>query len=220
MCVLGLSPPTRGSHGVAACAAVGLRSIPAHTGKPSIGLLRLRAIGVYPRPHGEATCDVRYIPAPRGLSPPTRGSLRHHQRAERHRGSIPAHTGKPLAISRRRRVTRVYPRPHGEAGRGTLAKWRKKGLSPPTRGSPSARTPVTGPAGSIPAHTGKPKGAARPLGLSTVYPRPHGEAKASVGASTTAQGLSPPTRGSLPSGWTGVERIGSIPAHTGKPAMS
>ena len=51
----GLSPPTRGSRRVADLANARVRSIPAHTGKPS-GRRRCRRSGwVYPRPHGEAS---------------------------------------------------------------------------------------------------------------------------------------------------------------------
>ena len=111
----------------------------------------------------------------------------------------------------------VYPRPRGEAASKLSDDWNDQGLSPPTRGSPSARARFPGSAGSIPAHAGKPVwGRSGPGGV-PVYPRPRGEAHRRIQKQRRVAGLSPPTRGSH-SILNGIAcRPGSIPAHAGKP---
>ena len=91
----GLSPPTRGSLRVLEVLGQVPRSIPAHTGKPSPARGGVGWRQVYPRPHGEACWRWQVADYPDGLSPPTRGSLRVRHAGPSHRGSIPAHTGKP-----------------------------------------------------------------------------------------------------------------------------
>ena len=213
----GLSPPTRGSREGGRGGRLPLGSIPAHTGKPTPSTTTARMRRVYPRPHGEAAVLADDRRTAQGLSPPTRGSRFRRRPARRRTGSIPAHTGKPLAARRRARLATVYPRPHGEAsGNGWLAVvWH--GLSPPTRGSLKIVRFMTSPEGSIPAHTGKPFPAGRRTSTRAVYPRPHGEADLPQAPPTEDCGLSPPTRGS-PAGWHRPASLrGSIPAHTGKP---
>ena len=135
-------------------------------------------------------------------------------------GSIPAHTGKPCRGGRWTCPGRVYPRPHGEAGRQVPATFRSAGLSPPTRGSPNVLVALREPQRSIPAHTGKPPGRRRSVRPSAVYPRPHGEAATATTTTRPRRGLSPPTRGSHHDLHAPVPGRGSIPAHTGKPARS
>ena len=130
-------------------------------------------------------------------------------------GSIPAHTGKPAERVER---LRVYPRPHGEALRGGCLCRTDMGLSPPTRGSRLGQGRRPRRAGSIPAHTGKPMTARSARIPKTVYPRPHGEARARLLERQRIRGLSPPTRGSRRSTVGATAIRGSIPAHTGKPA--
>ena len=172
----GLSPPTRGSRGARAGRDDRLRSIPAHTGKPTPTPTRTAAWRVYPRPHGEAEKVVVVDDFHWGLSPPTRGSQRLRLRRRECAGSIPAHTGKPPCWPTTGEPRRVYPRPHGEAGSGDGLHVGEQGLSPPTRGS--RWRPGDGRAWqrSIPAHTGKPPATAGWPLSGTVYPRPHGEA--------------------------------------------
>ena len=193
----GLSPPTRGSRSTPGRRPWPTRSIPAHTGKP-LSLRCSRSLSwVYPRPHGEAPS---FSPQPdrcQGLSPPTRGSPPSSLRRYRRTGSIPAHTGKPTCVRHAGASSRVYPRPHGEAGLQLLD------LALPRR--------------SIPAHTGKPGRSRPPPPRPRVYPRPHGEADGLVALAMAAGGLSPPTRGSLGAVGPGRTDRGSIPAHTGKP---
>ena len=216
--VAGLSPPTRGSHRQAGVDATERRSIPAHTGKPRRRTAGTPPPAVYPRPHGEA-CEIACVVlAFAGLSPPTRGSRSRQARARPRLGSIPAHTGKPACAHSSSSIWAVYPRPHGEA----LLDWRPlltfPGLSPPTRGSLLAVVHHLAPERSIPAHTGKPRSGSSRAPPTPVYPRPHGEAHAESRNDSTGKGLSPPTRGSRAAAVEARDGVGSIPAHTGKPA--
>ena len=113
--VNGLSPPTRGSRKEKDGGGDMDRSIPAHAGEP-------RKIGrhetvrrVYPRPRGGAGLPVRDRFRLRGLSPPTRGSLRFEFAHSVLYGSIPAHAGEPSSVIRLATAHRVYPRPRGGA---------------------------------------------------------------------------------------------------------
>ena len=94
------------------------------------------------------------------------------------------------------------------------------GLSPPTRGSPARKWRGSPYWRSVPAHTGKPRGATRRSPCRTVYPRPHGEACSCWPRRTNTSGLSPPTRGSHLLVGRARGRKGSIPAHTGKPGQA
>ena len=114
-CDDGLSPPTRGSQDVMARPRLVLRSIPAHTGKPTPHSGRRAARSVYPRPHGEAFRGPTGPARQRGLSPPTRGSRPDRRLPGHGLGSIPAHTGKPRRLWTAVPPQGVYPRPHGEA---------------------------------------------------------------------------------------------------------
>ena len=213
----GLSPPTRGSHGVEARRLGVERSIPAHTGKPRNRRVPGTRAKVYPRPHGEALARAAPATGHVGLSPPTRGSRRHDAERGACAGSIPAHTGKPPVPTATSSVPSVYPRPHGEAGTTNPAPYRNTGLSPPTRGSlpPAVGRPKKN--GSIPAHTGKPCSLAWTSPSTWVYPRPHGEAHLLPLHPGRQEGLSPPTRGSRGHEESDGDPAGSIPAHTGKP---
>ena len=215
--VVGLSPPTRGSRPSPPGRGRWRGSIPAHTGKPTKVPLPSRLTQVYPRPHGEATPPATSMTRDRGLSPPTRGSLLGEHALDARRGSIPAHTGKPLTSASGATLSRVYPRPHGEAASSALDFPPGTGLSPPTRGSRADRGVGDGPGGSIPAHTGKPERLHDLAGQQEVYPRPHGEAGVQAQIAQRFQGLSPPTRGSLRQRRPRGQAHGSIPAHTGKP---
>ena len=213
----GLSPPTRGSRRRRADEHAGTGSIPAHTGKPPAASVFASRSAVYPRPHGEAASAFKPGPIAMGLSPPTRGSPHRGVRNAHRQRSIPAHTGKPLQGVPLLRSVEVYPRPHGEALPRSRSVTTQAGLSPPTRGSRLVEAPSGGPAGSIPAHTGKPAGGSRRRVREGVYPRPHGEALPVHQVRRRQRGLSPPTRGSPRWRSPTSSSLRSIPAHTGKP---
>ena len=71
--------------------------------------------------------------------------------------------------------------------------------------------------GSIPAHAGKPPPGWMSSRRTRVYPRPRGETPPGIPGSGSGRGLSPPTRGNPSSVSLIRTRIGSIPAHAGKP---
>ena len=158
----------------------GFGSIPAHTGKPSRRACKVTVPWVYPRPHGEASRRARSPGPLDGLSPPTRGSHRRRVGALRRLRSIPAHTGKPHCPAHACSPAKVYPRPHGEAVAPSTVPAHAMGLSPPTRGSPPRAHGRQLRRGSIPAHTGKPRGWGGACKVQEVYPRPHGEAASSA----------------------------------------
>ena len=217
--VQGLSPPTRGSPPLLRLGRRRPRSIPAHTGKPTVSMHQATVPWVYPRPHGEADADAFHRLADEGLSPPTRGSPPPRGQLAAKPGSIPAHTGKPSSTGWTTSTARVYPRPHGEAEPARSRPAPGRGLSPPTRGSRRRRPRQSRCPRSIPAHTGKPVRRARPVRKSWVYPRPHGEAVPACHQLNVVAGLSPPTRGSRSGRSVHRGRLRSIPAHTGKPRL-
>ena len=214
---VGLSPPTRGSRCPGPRRRYRRRSIPAHTGKPVQLADAVGGYEVYPRPHGEAPerLDGRYGLG--GLSPPTRGSRSSIRRFKSAIGSIPAHTGKPGRGAQLSPDAGVYPRPHGEARPTSGFSTVRRGLSPPTRGSPWIARELPAVERSIPAHTGKPAAAEKRVCRARVYPRPHGEALEIHDGLEREPGLSPPTRGSPKRRARRAIGLRSIPAHTGKP---
>ena len=215
--VSGLSPPTRGSPLLAPGASHPLRSIPAHAGKPQRSIGRRDDGSVYPRPRGEASVLVPARSSASGLSPPTRGSPQYGGWADNVYRSIPAHAGKPHRAHVPATRREVYPRPRGEAERWEVIDDGVDGLSPPTRGSPRSGPVEHRPAGSIPAHAGKPSSRCNVARSLMVYPRPRGEALVDNDADPNASGLSPPTRGSPSRRGSAPPTTGSIPAHAGKP---
>ena len=135
-------------------------------------------------------------------------------------GSIPAHAGKPSGCAWTDEMCRVYPRPCGETvdyARTRAVLW---GLSPPMRGNQMIRTGLPSPAGSIPAHAGKPLPATFRDVHVRVYPRPCGETGKAPPVCTSGLGLSPPMRGNQRVGPVRPDIIRSIPAHAGKPLPS
>ncbi len=213
----GLSPPTRGSRGHADRIDDGAGSIPAHAGKPRSPGWTTIARRVYPRPRGEALLDEADVPRPEGLSPPTRGSLPVQGARVHPPRSIPAHAGKPIMTALVMKPNMVYPRPRGEAPALTARARTDAGLSPPTRGSPSISSISKISKRSIPAHAGKPGRSSTDGSWTMVYPRPRGEAVGRRAALHAAEGLSPPTRGSLRQSPARCRGQRSIPAHAGKP---
>ena len=73
--------------------------------------------------------------------------------------------------------------------------------------------------GSIPAHAGKPLGQESSNHQPRVYPRACGETCVLILINAYAKGLSPRMRGNQGHRLRGDRRIGSIPAHAGKPAQ-
>ena len=134
--------------------------------------------------------------------------------------SIPAHAGEPRGCNAPQPLAPVYPRPRGGAISFLVRRHPSSGLSPPTRGSHVVLRGVLQLSRSIPAHAGEPADTARRLPGSRVYPRPRGGAAPTVSIDSVADGLSPPTRGSL-AGFAPFDGpLRSIPAHAGEPPKS
>ena len=149
--------------------------------------------------------------------PRLRGNRRQGQAAVNWFGSIPALTGKPGALAGAPDPQKVYPRAYGETLGRPISIGKYRGLSPRLRGNPFDAMLLIQKLRSIPALTGKPRGApgsGRPLG---VYPRAYGETGWPKSPPPRAPGLSPRLRGN-PRSWSrGASLRRSIPALTGKP---
>ena len=154
--LLGRSPRMRGSLVGEKKRVVLEWSIPAHAGKPSSSMPRIRVIRVDPRACGEAIVAAGIVSDSEGRSPRMRGSQYWMPSAPGSMGSIPAHAGKPRARSRTRDRRRVDPRACGEAGKDYFQVDVFEGRSPRMRGSPIILQIVGRAWGSIPAHAGKP----------------------------------------------------------------
>ena len=153
---LGLSPHVRGNPVPDAVARACRRSIPACTGKPISGTELPSGPGVYPRMYGETIRAAHLLPDDEGLSPHVRGNRQQAKAKARAAGSIPACTGKPSSVCRRRSRRGVYPRMYGETFRGQAMEEIDQGLSPHVRGNRFQHGTVVGLLRSIPACTGKP----------------------------------------------------------------
>ena len=90
---------------------------------------------------------------------------------------------------------RVYPRAYGETIRPGLDFLFCRGLSPRIRGNHAVRVWAVCAAGSIPAHTGKPRLPTACVGFARVYPRAYGETGQEQAVRVHGVGLSPRIRG-------------------------
>ena len=193
------------------------RSIPAHAGEPFFSPSRKRTMAVYPRPRGGTVSALRKIASRVGLSPPTRGNPLEYPYAAVGAGSIPAHAGEPLWNGGRGGHAAVYPRPRGGTRSTDFGSSKSAGLSPPTRGNRIAPLSTNRQSGSIPAHAGEPMSLSWSASALRVYPRPRGGTLRPDAGAQLARGLSPPTRGNLPSRPVHSLDARSIPAHAGEP---
>ncbi len=156
--------------------------------------------------------------AHKGLSPYTRGNLTISVLDMERERSIPVHTGKPSFPRASITKTMVYPRTHGETKQKYSPYMPERGLSPYTRGNRCAMMGAVLLIGSIPVHTGKPKGGILLQPNERVYPRTHGETMVKSTVVRSWSGLSPYTRGNPYQTSNQVRQPRSIPVHTGKPA--
>ena len=213
----GLSPYTRGNPSWSASSRPHEGSIPVHTGKPTPSVGTFPVSTVYPRTHGE-TPDVCFcLGKVLGLSPYTRGNLRHRPPSRWSLWSIPVHTGKPYPVCDSPSSYWVYPRTHGETLTISSLDSHEWGLSPYTRGNLRLLPFLCLRVRSIPVHTGKPLLVVSIFTLFTVYPRTHGETYAEGNTRGLHDGLSPYTRGNHFRNRCRRTGRRSIPVHTGKP---
>ena len=192
---VGLSPPTRGNPRGGLDQLRAVRSIPAHAGEPPTAGLRPSNRPVYPRPRGGTLDRPSSLPAPFGLSPPTRGNPGRTNRSWIFHRSIPAHAGEPRCAMTAPVSPPVYPRPRGGTTIKSATRLATRGLSPPTRGNRPQKLADHPALGSIPAHAGEPAACRTVKSWVGVYPRPRGGTALCVAAKLGPRGLSPPTRG-------------------------
>ena len=88
---------------------------------------------------------------------------------------IPARAGNRRASRRSGCAPSVYPRPCGEQANIQVSHTRFFGLSPPVRGTATAKAQPHRPKRFIPARAGNSRTSRRRSRLLTVYPRPCGE---------------------------------------------
>ena len=133
---LGLSPHIRGNQSSTVTVSDSVRSIPAHTGEPSPGIMICCRRGVYPRTYGGTRERMDRDFGLEGLSPHIRGNPDCGRIDYNRKGSIPAHTGEPPHSANTVQSWRVYPRTYGGTLSASSEDLGKKGLSPHIRGNP------------------------------------------------------------------------------------
>ena len=214
---IGLSPRVRGNLGHCCSLRVGLGSIPACAGEPSMTDAGRTQSTVYPRVCGGTAGCLRPSLLPQGLSPRVRGNQREAVGRSGWWGSIPACAGEPFASRSADREPRVYPRVCGGTYGIGIVGVHIGGLSPRVRGNPAQASRAVQPTGSIPACAGEPPDMCCPTTQSSVYPRVCGGTPSLLLCRATAIGLSPRVRGNQLSLVGFIEQGGSIPACAGEP---
>ena len=214
----GLSPPTRGNLLFRRHVVLLFGSIPAHAGEPPLSRISFERRPVYPRPRGGTRAPRHSLQPGGGLSPPTRGNLEPLPTRDKSARSIPAHAGEPVGRLRARSPAPVYPRPRGGTPCAHSPPALSGGLSPPTRGNPTAPDCARLRLRSIPAHAGEPARLPLRPTAPAVYPRPRGGTPHATEIDDDDIGLSPPTRGNRLAAAVAAYGARSIPAHAGEPA--
>ena len=152
----GLSPRTRGNHTNPSLLTIGSGPIPANAGEPSLLLCAWLPLRAYPRERGGTVLQRPFKTVNQGLSPRTRGNRQQGQQGESDLWPIPANAGEPSSRDCSASIDRAYPRERGGTRGNHDDPKGCKGLSPRTRGNPSARFPADGRPGPIPANAGEP----------------------------------------------------------------
>ena len=129
--------------------------IPAHAGKTFRLLFRRVRGRAHPRSRGENHGVESHTIAHGGSSPLTRGKRARAGANSRAHGLIPAHAGKTIQATRRRRRAWAHPRSRGENHGVESHTIAHGGSSPLTRGKRGFAGGADEPAGLIPAHAGK-----------------------------------------------------------------
>ena len=217
VCVMGLSPRTRGSHHQLTITTHEQGPIPADAGEPTGRVPRNLVTRAYPRGRGGAVTRRSSTVERQGLSPRTRGSPQAQRDAPAGYGPIPADAGEPHRSARRARGGRAYPRGRGGAEPHGIAERAVVGLSPRTRGSPFEVMHIGAAPGPIPADAGEPMRPPVPAARRRAYPRGRGGAIRYATLDLWAKGLSPRTRGSHAAEGLHHAGDGPIPADAGEP---
>ena len=215
---LGLSPLTRGNHGLEHQTGKPCGPIPAHAGEPQKSAGAAPLDWAYPRSRGGTILPGQYFDATRGLSPLTRGNRVAKKFALRKIGPIPAHAGEPICNSKAGHRQWAYPRSRGGTTSNQSRHPPKSGLSPLTRGNRDEPPGNINRYGPIPAHAGEPRLAYASVARTWAYPRSRGGTIANVRKDAMHKGLSPLTRGNRHQVEAMARPIGPIPAHAGEPS--
>ena len=171
----GSSPHARGTHDLAWRGQHVVRFIPACAGNAPAPRATAESPSVHPRMRGErlfgSTDSIRWF----GSSPHARGTLPHHQLAQRDERFIPACAGNAGDQYHFFSTISVHPRMRGERqGRGGFQK-REAGSSPHARGTLCRKAFTASMLRFIPACAGNASAASVSLATSSVHPRMRGE---------------------------------------------
>ena len=215
--VNGLSPRVRGNLGDEPHKMLGVRSIPACTGEPSLRCFSHHMRWVYPRVYGGTLGLVLAADLEDGLSPRVRGNPTRLDSMGQDTRSIPACTGEPADRQRRYPLRGVYPRVYGGTYTRNPTRAKQNGLSPRVRGNLSVGDTQYQERRSIPACTGEPLLSEIFRGVKAVYPRVYGGTLGQRATNNSGEGLSPRVRGNLSRSGMSVKWRRSIPACTGEP---
>ena len=155
-----------------------------------------------------------------GTSPRTRGKPNRPGSVHEIKRNIPAHAGKTLLRSSRRRFRPEHPRARGENFCGAGHWFAPSGTSPRTRGKRTQTHHHHAPQRNIPAHAGKTGSIVSNSPPCGEHPRARGENRRPPFFTPVHSGTSPRTRGKRVAGVPGGVPVGNIPAHAGKTGSS
>src|SRR5690606_8614820 len=133
--------------------------------------------------------------------------------------SIPARAGEPARRRDGRSAAGVYPRSRGGTPAARAGRAFEDGLSPLARGNPAGHVESVHHLGSIPARAGEPRPTQPGSDFIPVYPRSRGGPPTAQLVSLPMEGLSPLARGNPQRLDFCPQRVGSIPARAGEPAL-
>ena len=170
----GLSPRSRGNLRLLEPNTDLRGTIPALAGEPVSVTKSGYQPRDYPRARGGTSsrfCPVRSRP---GLSPRSRGNLRHRSLASARSGTIPALAGEPHSFRRRALRSKDYPRARGGTVWSVGSLMKASGLSPRSRGNRNRSNLSKIRTGTIPALAGEPETTHSRFWSKRDYPRARG----------------------------------------------
>ena len=151
----------------------------------------------HPRSRGEYSCEIRFLDAPDGSSPLSRGIPHSAALSAPGEGIIPALAGNTRCRHRNRPEEPDHPRSRGEYNSRTSRTSRSTGSSPLSRGIPGGVLNMHDYIGIIPALAGNTTYPSRRRTATTDHPRSRGEYSRPLGMGVPNPGSSPLSRGIL-----------------------
>ena len=213
--VVGSSPHTRGTHGVALSLVQICRFIPAHAGNTAGYTYNVLLNTVHPRTRGEHSAGLFSVSQKAGSSPHTRGTRWPAHAVPWSSRFIPAHAGNTRSSCASCRACTVHPRTRGEHYDSSQHAIYCRGSSPHTRGTRTVRIMASMVSRFIPAHAGNTFDVPQRDAWGPVHPRTRGEHSKPSRLSADFTGSSPHTRGTR-GGQVPPHDVGRfIPAHAG-----